>query len=99
MPLWERLKNSADIPDRVRRGGGTIWHILERLHGNHTGVAQVLERREHRGKPVLALPRPASIAIVDLDVSDEPRRQPSLDERRDRLRLREARGTAINHRP
>src|SRR5262245_11929303 len=90
-----RLEDAADVADRAGGGRGTVGHVVERLDRDRTVVADAPQRGEDRRERVAALPRPAAVAVVELDVREQPARPPALDQRRGRLLLGEGGGAGV----
>jgi hypothetical protein len=51
------LKNTAQVADRPRRGGGTVGHVVERLDGDVAAIAVLFQRGDQRREALLALAR------------------------------------------
>ena len=86
-----------DIAGGTGRGGRPVGLVVERLYRHDAVVAVARQDGEHLGKPVRPLPRSTAGDRVDLDMGDQPARQPPVQHGGNRLGLAHPRRGGIDH--
>ena len=76
----DRLEHPSDEAERPARLTFGIGDVLERLDGDVAVVAAPDQARDHVGEGVRALARRAHVAVVEVDMAHQPRRQPLIEQ-------------------
>src|SRR4029077_12797837 len=91
------LLEPAQVTDRACRTGGSVGWVKEGLDGCHPLVAAGAKRADNGSKTEPAFTGAAPIGIVAVNVSEDPRRQPMLQELWNALAFGAGRGAAVDH--